>query len=86
MTNAEAMRWKRRAITAEKLIEKQRSSWGEEWPDGIGLDSIDLRGDDAEISAMIRAARRLKHAVVCAEIGRNHIVFFAIPLAETTKD
>lgn len=80
MTQNEARGWRKRALAAEKQLQDQRSSWAEDWPNGIQIAAIDL---PVETFSAIRTARKLRHAVVASDVGMNtnRVVFFGLPLA-----
>jgi hypothetical protein len=79
ITQSEAKRWRKRALAAEKMLEDQRRSWAEEWPNGTPIAAIELPPD---IYGAIRTARKLKHAVVVSDVSAatNRAVFFGLPL------
>ena len=67
-------------MAAEKQLNDQRRSWAEEWPGGIQIGALDL---PADLFAAIRTARKLRHAVVVADVGMNttRAAFFGLPLS-----
>ena len=85
ISQVEALNWKHRALRLEKEIEEQRYAWANAWgPGGVDIGRTDELGP--ELTAAIRTARKLKHAVVAATTQGSAlaaITFMATPLPKS---
>lgn len=81
ISQRQAQLWRHRALEAEKMLLRQRRSWAQEWPDGI---QIAVLGEvPSDVFSAIKTARKLRHAVVVADMN-SKLVFFGMPLPELT--
>ena len=70
----------RREVEGLKGAERQRrNNWATQYPGGTHLTNRKWE-PDSDIVAMIRTARKLKHAVVVTADDSGVVHFFALPL------
>lgn len=74
ISQREARQWKKRALAAENILERQKSAYAQEWPNGIDLGSIPV-GDGIYWSA--QTARKLGRSVFVTCPDNNRIRLFA---------
>lgn len=81
ISQREARALRKRVRELEALQRRQRTVWGEEWPDGTIIGRLQLDAPSLQIQA-VQTARRLKHAVVAVPVNDNKaLVLFALPLS-----
>lgn len=80
ISQREARALRKRVRELETLQRQQRTTWGDEWPDGTIIGRLQLDAPSLQVQA-VQTARRLKHAVVAVPVdGNRALVFFALPL------
>jgi hypothetical protein len=80
ISQRQAKQWRKRALAAEDLLNRQRSSWVGEWPGGVQVAKT-LCSETSQAPLAVATARRLAHAVVVTAEGRE-LSFYALPLAK----
>ena len=77
ISQREARRWRKRALTAENVLSKQKWKWADSWPEGTIVTSAVLAPD---VTSSVKTARVLKHAVVATVADDGRILFWGLPL------
>ena len=81
ISQREARRLKKRVRVLEGILQGQRARWSGDWPGGVEIASFQDTGE--LVSAEIRTARALHHAVVATVDGNNGVRLYGLPLRET---
>ena len=79
-TSKETLALRRRVRQLEYEENERRGNWSNSYPGGVHLATIDAQ---AEITAVVRTARRLSHAVVVIEQEegeKKRLLFYGLPL------
>lgn len=77
ISEVEAARLKARVAELEALVESQRATWSSDWPGGVHVYTTTCEAENMA-TATIKTARRLGHAVVVVDSGRE-LRFYALP-------
>lgn len=81
ISQREARQWKRRAEDLKALIQRQRSTYAEEYLGGTHLGHVSWAGD-THIASAVYTAKRLGHAVVAVSDGSRKFNLYALPHPE----
>jgi len=76
----EARRLEKRVEELEGELDRQRSTWANDFPGGTHIATVTFTEDATPIVAT-RTARRLAHAVVAVEVDKE-LRLFALPLVK----
>ncbi len=81
ISQREARQWKRRAEDLEALIQRQRSTYAAEYPQGTHIGSV-AWDNDTHIASAVHIAKRLGHAVIAVSDGSRKFNLYALPHPE----
>ena len=82
MTRREAQNWRKRALEAEDILERNRRWWAKGWFDGEWIAGLE---PTAVLYAQVEVVRKLKHAVVVVA-NNGRLEFFAMPIAKDSSN
>lgn len=79
ISQREARRLRKRVSELEGAIEKQRRIWGQEYVGGVHLMPLTF-SESCHLPAVVKAARKMGHAVVVTGDDGQTLNFYALPL------